>query len=56
MAFMKTSYPLTHSKTIPLSDVLPKVGEEQNNLIWDGMNWVPKSEWNSRESRENVDG
>ena len=56
MAFMKTSYPLTRSKTIPLSEVLPKIGEEKNDLVWDGVNWIPKSEWEAKKPAENVDG
>lgn len=56
MAFMKTSYPVTHSNTIPLSEVFPKLGEIKDDMVWDGTAWIQKPEEEPQEPPENVDG
>lgn len=46
MGFKKQGISVTPPKKIILDN--PKIGEEKDNLIWDGETWVTKEEWQKR--------
>jgi hypothetical protein len=51
MAFSKTGVSVTVPRAVPISRTEPEIGEEKDGQVWDGLRWVPKPEWESRQTK-----